>query len=277
MKTDPISYLLFAVGFFLISNSEADDRDGIEYQGLIGFSLERFNYEEEDDKGSVLDREDGNLPKLSLELKAEADSAFLAGRFRYSAGEVKYKAHPGTSGELKSHTTERIHDFGLFGGYQQQLSTNLQLEYAAGFGYREWDRNIHSLSSTSGLAERYRWPYMSLGVKPIYEIDSSNSISMQLDYRRVFNASLDVEFKRELYDPVSIDLKNGQGVWLSFTWKHRTGQSTELALIPYYEHWRFDKSKETPLKRGGVVVGSVHEPENQTNNFGMELALIKTF
>lgn len=269
--------ILISIIILSASVTPATAKDTIIISGTIGVSLEDFHYEEEDRQGDVIDAEDGALQGLSLDLQTRSGQWFIAGGYHVMNGEVDYRAYPSTDSELRSRTSESMKDVSLILGFSQDISESTRLEYSGGVGLRIWDRDIHSLPDIPGLDETYQWPYLQLGIEPAIQYSPNNRISFLLKVKKTYRATLDVEFKEELFDPVTLDLDDGVGLELEATWFHKIDQSTTLGVGPYLHHWWFDESKETTLTKNGVPVGKVYEPASISRSTGFRLFVTKNF
>jgi len=258
--------VIFVCLFILIFSNQVS-AESIPFRASIGLLMERFDYYEKE-KGNKIDTEQGYLPGFQLNISSETAPLSINASFKFLKGDVDYNAYPPASEKLVSRTAERIREFQLTAGFQSNHSGKMQTNYFAGLGLRLWDRDIHSLPGTPGLTETYTWPYVSFGIKPRYQLDSSNSINLALSLQAVFNATLDVSFKSSLFDSTKLDLKNGRGLKLALAWVHTSGQLS-FSIAPYLDVWRFNRSDSFPLKKDGVVVGSLTEPESLTRNAGV--------
>lgn len=262
--------------FLTVTATPAVGSDLLTYSGTIGFTIESFNYDEKDENDRRIDSEDGALPGLFLNLQARSGHWFIAGEFHILQGEVDYTAYPADT-ELKSRTSENIKDLSLTFGFSQDLNASTQLEYSGGLGLRNWERDIHSLPGIPGLDETYDWPYLSLAIKPVIQMNPGNSVTLLLRAKQAFDATLDVKFKDGLHDQVKLDLDNGRGLELEVTWFYEKSPTTSIGLGPYLHFWWFDESDQFTLTENGTPVGTVHEPASDTRSLGFRLFIRKYF
>ncbi len=251
--------------------------DAADFFTSFGLSIVDFQYEEENLQGDILDLEDGSLQGLFIDLEARSGKWFINGAVETMRGDVDYVAYPSSNIELNSQTSESMKNQNLALGYSQEISEKLKMEYFGGLGLRIWNRNIHSLPSIPGLDETYEWPYFSLGIRPIYHINSASKVDFLLRAKRSFNATLDVEFKNEVYDPVKLDLNDGQGLEVEVNWLQSIDRNTSIGFGPYLHLWWFDESDSFALTKNGAAVGTVFEPANYTRSLGFHLFLRKHF
>jgi hypothetical protein len=261
----------FVCLFILIFSGQVS-AESIPFRATVGLLMEKFNYYEKDN-GKKIDTEQGGLPGFLLNISTKVDPLAINASFKFLQGDVDYNAYPSSSRKLVSRTTEKISEFQLTASFQSLQSSNMEIIYFTSLGLRLWDRDIHSLPDTPGLAETYTWPYVSIGVKPRYQLDTSNSISLALSLQAVFNATLDVSFKSSQFDSTRLDMKNGQGLKLALAWVHKAGRIS-FSISPYIDLWRFNRSDPFPLKKDGVVVGVLTEPTGLTQNAGMMFLIV---
>jgi hypothetical protein len=271
----PLGSLGFFAFLLAISPLSALPNDGSLLIASVGVSIEDFHYEEENRRDEIIAREDGRLPGLSFDLAIERGNWWLASQLRYSEGEIDYLAYPATSHRLYSATREEIRELSVHAGYQHQSPGKTRFRYFVGLGLRIWDRDIRSLDDIAGLDETYEWPYLSLGIQPTFDVGPRSSLSLLLQANKAFDASLEVTFKEQRYDPVSLALDEGLGLRLVGTWTLELDQSAAVGFGPYLDLWWFDRSEPQPLTRNGILVGSVHEPQSLTRNLGLQLFIRK--
>lgn len=245
--------------------------------GDLGISLVNFEYEEFDDSDRLLDRESGNFPELNLGLKLGSENWFVSAELRYLRDTADYIAYPESRPPLESTTAEEITDLSLLLGLQKEFDNAVILAMYGGLGFRSWGRDIRSTASASGLDEKYQWGYFLIGVSPATDLGPRDRLGVDLQFRKAFDASLDVRFKNIDYDPASLELDNGIGVRLALNWTHRFNQDFEFTLGPFVDLWEFDRSADADLRRDGSVIGSLYEPASETRVYGIRFLLTRRF
>lgn len=251
--------------------------DTTTYSAGIGILTEDFHYVEENDSGDTIDVEDGLLPGVALDLKTVSGNWFIRGEYQLLDGEVDYRANLSNDNVLQSNTDTRIDDISLSLGYSLDSVDNVEYEFSGGLGLRLWVREIQSLPDIAGLKEKYKWPYIQLGVSGTYPFTAKDTGTVLLHVKKAFNSTMDVEFKQGLYDSVTIDLDEGTGLDIQMLWSHYLDDKTHLEIGPYLRYWWFDKSDATALTKDNVPVGLVYEPTNKTRSLGLRLSLLMTF
>lgn len=263
----------------IIQEVEAQPQNGIEYS--IGGSILHFDYQEFNDSGKLLDREQGFIPGLALGLSNKADQWVFAGDFSYHAGDVPYVGNTNNGIPITTTTRQNIVALGLRAEYS--LQSDKGSEYAIYFGtsYHQWERDIRSTTTASGapvsgLFEIYTWWTGFVGIKS--EIYRSGSDSLLFDIRllQTFNPEIKVFFGNA-YDNVKLPLGERWGGRLALPWRYLLDQESSLLIEPYAEYFEFGRSNSAPLTSSGSVVGSVLEPFSQTLNYGLTLGVTRKF
>jgi hypothetical protein len=233
----------------------------------IGFTAFDFNYEEYDDRGLSLDREQGLLPGLIIGATFEREPWLVQGSLRYAAGEVDYHATP-----VDSKTDEAILDLTLTGGVRLYAGVSDSLSLVVGAGYRRWSRDIHSTATVDGLKETYRWGYALIGLRGDRTLGEFTRLVADLSLRRTVNPQLEVDFIRN-FDDTSLDLGAENGFQASLSLGRKLGQGTTLWVRPWYEYWQLGRSGNAPLTRNGIRTGTLFEPDSETRDYGIEIGL----
>ena len=233
----------------------------------LGFTALNFDYEEFDDLGISLDREDGVLPGISLGLGAESGSWFAEAGFIWHSGSVDYY-----SPSVTSKTDEDILDIGLSTGVWIFNSESLRAGFLAGVGSREWQRNIRSTATASGLDETYRWGYGTLGLRWQQAIGEKTKIVADIQLTRTINPEIDVHFKSG-FDDIELDLGEANGHRFYITLLKQLGDKASLMIYPWYEYWELGRSADTTLFANGIPSGTVFEPRSETRNYGLTIGV----
>lgn len=247
----------------------------------ISGSVLHSGYQEFDEAGSLLDREDGYIPGLVLGLSQTADHWVFAGDFAFHEGDVIYTGQTNTGIPISTRTRQNIADIAVRTEYWLQSSKGFSYAPYLGAGYHRWDRNIQSTTtssgtSVSGLFETYTWWSGFLGTKAtLYESESARWL---LDARlmQIINPSVNIHFDGQ-YDNLKLLLGERWGVRVSLPWRYMMNQSSGLNVEPFAESYELGRSVTTPLTRNGTAVGSVFEPRSQTINYGLVVGISQHF
>ena len=259
-----------------------DSVSAVQWRMRADMTLLDFGYKEFDDAGRLLDREDGTLPGVALNLARAEGNWTLSGRFTWHAGDVLYDGQTNTGVPVRSRTDENILDSSLLIERRMRvLQDSIPLALYGGIGYRYWERDIRPTRTAAGqavdgLSEIYRWRYVFLGGRTVlYDFGASR---WQLDLRvfRPYRPTIEVD-QQGRNDTVILDLGEHTGWRVSFPWEYRTGERTRLVLEPYAEGWDLGRSPTETLTRNGVPVGTVYELRSVTRNVGLNIGVQRFF
>jgi len=244
-------------------------------------SVMHFGYQEFDDTGKLLDREDGYIPGLALGLSQTVDRWVFAGDFSYHIGDVIYTGQTNTGIPLSTSTRQNISDIAMHTEYWLNGRNSPGYAFYLGAGYHQWDRDIQPTNTVSGipvsgLFESYQWWSGFIGIKT--EFYQSVSSRWQLDTRlmRTVNPSIYVS-NNGAYDSVRLALGERWSARLSLPWRYTIHQYSSLSVEPYVESYQLGRSPTSPLTTNGATVGSVFEPHSQTINYGLSIGINQHF
>jgi len=233
----------------------------------LGLSTLAFDYEEFDDQGVSLDREKGWLPGVAAGLGYDSGPWSFDAGLRWNLGEADYRS-PGAT----TVTDEEILDLELTAGLRLFGGEESPIQLLAGIGYHTWWRDIRSTAGADGLEETYRWGYGLLGLRGAHPLDRQTRLTAELAMTRTLHPRMEVDFLR-VYDDADLDLgiDNGFRARLGVERELRPGMS--LRIQPWFEVWKLGRSADADLTRGGIPVGSVHEPRSETRDYGIQVTL----
>ncbi len=266
LRTTPISWLL-VLALWVPTQKLAAETDPSAARLWVGTTLLDFDYEEFDDRGDSLDREQGLLPGANGGFTYRTPDWRLDGTLRWLSGDADY-----TSPSAETTTDEEILDLSLFLGLPLLSSASESLHLIAGGGYHSWWRNIRSTAFANGIDETYRWPYLLLGLHGEHRLDARTDLTAAFQLQRTLNPELSVHFLRD-FDDVDLDLKEKTGFRISFGLTRALGDDIALQLSPWFEYWKLGRSDDQSLTMDGVPVGTVFEPRSETHNIGIDLNL----
>ena len=245
--------------------------NGLTTSAWFGLSGTAFDYEEFDDQGASLDREEGWLPGVKAGLNLEYDQVLVETSLWWSAGRVDY-----TSPRVDTTTDEDIRNLELLAGSWLFTKGRLRAGLIAGGGYRKWHRDILSTATASGLGETYRWGYGLLGLRGEQAFNKDIRVSADIHFTRTINPKVNVDFAGS-FDDVSLALGEETGFRASLAIDWQLGTAVTLWLAPWYEYWKLGRSADAELFRNGVSIGTVFEPRSETRNAGITVGVMWHF
>lgn len=272
------SLILFVLALFIPVHAETNENTA---NLLLDASLLHFSYQEFDDNGKLLDKEEGFLPGGKIGLQKNLGRWSLLATVGAYGGYVDYTGQTQTGTPITTRTMQNIVDTTLLAEYW--LATGSGTRYApyAGAGYHYWHRNIqptHTASGqpVSGLVETYTWYYGLLGLKA--EFYKTPDLTWLLDARffRIARPEIRIDFGGT-YDNTTFALGERWGARFAAPAQYFISQQTRLAFEPYIEAYELGRSRDNPLTSGGAQAGTVHEPDSRTVNFGITVGISQQF
>lgn len=242
------------------------------WNGSLGPAAGYMDYREIGSDGRRLNREQGTLPGIVASLRGRSADWSVGAELSYFGGDVRYEGMTNTNNALRTRTDQRIAAGGVWLGLRAFENPTTQTTLYAGGGVRWWNRDIRSTPGAFGVDESYTWPYLLAGVRAERRLAGGDRASLDLRLLRPVDAALHVDFKND-YDSADVDPEARVGGRLGLTWTRPWSDGRTLAVSVWYERWRFDASDAEILRRNGVAIGTVHEPESETEFVGVAVSL----
>ena len=236
-----------------------------------------FGYKEYADGGALLNREDGPLRGLVIELGRRLGAWRLNGEARLFSGTADHVGQTNTGVPVTTKTDEKLYALTLRIAREVRVS-RWQIAPYVGYGYHAWNRGIESTHTSSGapvsgLSEAYRWKVAELGT--LLSVMASDRFSSGVDLRlfRVVDPELRVRFSTR-FDDARLSLGEKSGRHIGLTGSYILDGRMRLRFSFYEERWAFGRSNVEALTSGGTIVGSVVEPRSETRNTGVTVGVI---
>jgi hypothetical protein len=257
---------LFFVGLLVVpAENMAASMEPVSLKTEIGFSAMRFKYEEFNDTGGILDKEQGGIPGLTLRLGLRHSDWEWETSGSYYQGQIPYAGQTNFGVPYNTRTDEKIGDISLrLGHWFGESHPSMPF---IGIGYRRWDRSILP-GTLGGLFESYRWKYLWTGSKFLAYQDSASNFILDVGLLRPLHPEMRVDFRGSYNVEPVVNPAGKLGVRMLLTSNLALSKSTGLAIEPYYEYWELGRS---PTVTAGAV--TVYEPASQTHNIGINLRL----
>lgn len=249
--------------------SAAERPDATQKTVWLGFSLLDFDYEEFTGNDATANREEGLLPGVT------AGASVTRGRWFAATGISAWSGNVHYDGPVETNTDEEIVDWNMLAGREIYRKGRSDIGVFAGFGYRNWERDINSTDTASGLLETYDWWYGMLGVRGAYHFNPATQLRVDACLTRTVNPEIEVQFEAN-YDDVKLDLGEKTGSRVMLTLDHRLGDGMKAWISPWFEYWELGRSSTQDLTSNGVVTASVYEPRSETKNFGVNIGVTWT-
>lgn len=110
----------------------------------LGFSQLDFGYEEFTGDDSTANREEGLIPGITAGASVTQGRWFAATDISAWSGNVDYH------GPVETKTGEEISDWNVLAGKEIYQKGSGEIGLFAGFGYRNWERDIQPTATASG-------------------------------------------------------------------------------------------------------------------------------
>ncbi|MBK4735091.1 hypothetical protein [Noviherbaspirillum pedocola] len=214
--------------------------------------------------GDRLVHERGSLPGIEVgaarvfgDWKLGASGEIYGGRLDYDGRTQAGAAFATDTGTTQSRISIEV---------ARRLSDALSL-----VGALEWDhwrRDIEGRGAVLGLRERYdAWRLLGgaqvrLGQWPLGSASLRGLLVLSAPER------MQVRFEQDVFDTATLDTSNGVGARLALGLSRIAGSGLDVEAN--YEWLRVARSDDAPLRRNGVVAGSVAQPEHVRSGFGIK-------
>jgi hypothetical protein len=242
----------------------------------LGFSIIDFNHQEVGEKGNSLNQEKGVLPGIAARITNTSYLGNLSAKFSFHSNAVEYNGQTSSGLPVNTRTAEKIFDGALQLERQFQIATKLSGYLYTGLGYHEWERDIYSTATVSGLLETYQWGYGLVGIKN--RLSVTNQSNWLLDYQFVYPMGSRIEIDaHSLFDKKRLHLTGKIGERFSLTWQYQLYHAMSMSVEPYFEHWQLNRSTTEVLTHNGIKVGQIFEPLGETSNYGLVIYLTYSF
>ena len=258
--------LFFSLYVFLLSiTGIAWGAESAALNTEIGISALHFDYQEVDNSGRVLDKEQGGIPGLSLKVGQRVNDWEWESIASYHDGQVPYSGQTNLGTPYNTETREKIGDISLRLG--RWFDWNYPVMPYAGIGYRRWDRDILP-GSVNGLFESYRWNYIWVGSKMMVLEQQSSQVMLDIGLLKPLKPEMHIDFKGTFPISPIVYPESNLGLRAMLTSSIPLSQNIRLMIEPYFEYWKLGRS---PNISSGTL--TLYEPTSYTRNMGINLRL----
>jgi len=240
----------------------------------LGLETYNFIYEEPD----IDMKEEGIMYGLAASYTYHQEpvswnSLMVKSEARYAQGEVDYDGESWTGESIE---VNNIDDYAWelrgLAGKDFALSEVTVLTPYGGVGYRYLNDGLNKHGS--GYERESNYLYSPVGVEIVTRLESNWSVGMIAEYDYFWSG----EQKSHLsdagqgLDDIENRQKEGYGIRASVGIE-RHGETIDLIIKPFLRYWNIDESEKEDLTANGVVIGKGYEPDNETTEAGLMLAL----
>jgi hypothetical protein len=240
-----------------------------------------FGYKEFSESGVLLDREDGLLPGVAVEVARRIGDWRLSGDGRYFSGSADYDGRTNFGTPISTETDERVYSLSLRIAREFRIDGWSIAPYA-GYGYHRWQRDIKPTQTAGGapvggLFEVYTWKTAELGVLTRLALRERFHAGVDLRVIGVLDPEVEVRFG-SVFDDARLALGERSGARLAFIGAYALDENLGIRVELYHEGWSFGRSASQPLTSGGSPTAvSAVEPRSETRNTGVTLGLVFGF
>lgn len=239
----------------------------VNYHGQIGASVRHFHYQEFDDSGRSLNKEDGFIPGLSILGDASLGNIRLSASAEIFDGTVSYDGHLQTGEPYKTDTDTEISSFSMGASWQPgamlpRLFCTLQHDV--------WERDIQPKGLVSGLFEEYVWYTVKLGIAKSFKLTETLSLELAAGPTRTKDARITIHLSPFGYGNHELKLPAKSGYFLAATLaKMDTGYGSVNFELEQ-THFEFGKSDPKTLIVGTRIL-QIHEPGSESDHTTLRL------
>jgi hypothetical protein len=227
-----------------------------QWEGAVGVSGRHTTTTEVDNAGSVLVRESGWLPGISMRATYKTgDLSWNAEGLIYN-GAIQYHGQTQAGSAVDSTTDTKLTLLRMGGAYD--IGNNYSV--LAAIEWEKWRRDIIGAQGSAGLQEKYDSKRLIVGAKKEWNLLGAAAISLDTALVISQPERLRVGFSGIL-DPASLETKWSQGL--------RIGASIRPIATPYlelrmgYDWIRIQRSDDVPVTRNGQLIGTIAQPEHK--------------
>lgn len=227
-----------------------------------------YTYEEPD-----LMENKGFMYGIDLSCTYRDNNLMLRGEGRFSYGQVDY------DGALMGgtpYTIDNISDFNLeyrgLGGYDVSVLTATTLTPYIGIGYRYL--NDDPSFDPAGYERESNYFYSPIGIETITELEDGWSVGITLEYEYFWKGIQKTHMSdvSPAYNDLENDQNEGYGCRGSIKIQ-RKSEKMDLIIEPFIRYWDIEESELALLTLYGVPYMYMVEPENNTTEYGIRLAV----
>jgi len=242
----------------------------------FGIMYYYYDYKEVNEPPPFKSTESGWLPGIYLGYEYKKPSDVYTKIYGHIAGgDLNYDGSASTpSGVTFPFSYDSSHFFFKFEGdigYTVPISDKLLLIPYTGYGYRYWRRGeTENIRGVWTYKEIYTWNYIPVGVKLDYALDKRWSIGGNAAVHFMFGGRMTAYFS-EISSSLSdyeFDLGNKPGYYIEAPVRYRFDNSWSFNFTPWYQYSEIGKSN---------YIGTYHEPDSETHQYGFNLGVSYLF
>ncbi|MEK6714965.1 MAG: hypothetical protein AABY43_02835 [Candidatus Omnitrophota bacterium] len=193
---------------------------------------------------------------------------------RAAFGQVDYSSP--SSGSMDN-LDDFIIEVRQVGGYDFCFSDNLVIMPYFGFGYRYLNDDSSGMATSTGALGYEResnYFYSPIGVEAVGGLQDGwvSGVALEYDYFWKGVQISHLSGANSSFADLENDQNKGYGLRASLKLK-RKSEKIDFVVEPFIRYWKIKRSEEEPVSFSGVIIGTGYEPENNSTEFGIKLAV----
>lgn len=255
----------FASTYVLLAGAIVSAAAHAEWEFSGGAGLRQVRMTETDRNGRQLVQEKGWLPGLELRAThVSGDWRFGMSGEAYS-GDIDYDGRLQNGRPFTTDTATTLFRIDLDLARQITEATRI----IGGIEWDGWLRDIEGCGAVAGLNERTTsWRLLAGGATRVLQSEWMNLHASALLVIAT-PETLRVRFQNRIFDDAHLTTKSATGLRLAFELQPAAAPAVTVATD--FDWLRIARSDNFPLRRGGVLVGTVAQPEHTRKAFGIRI------
>ena len=191
---------------------------------------------------------------------------------RFAFGQVDY-TNSGTLNDIDDY----IWEFRGLVGWDWSWEEGKTLTPYIGIGYRYLLDDLGGLTTSTGARGYDReseYFYSPIGVETIFDLNNGwlGGVTIEYDYFWKGQQTSHYSQVNLGYNDLENDQNDGYGVRGSIKFI-KEGETVDILIEPFIRYWDIDQSENANITYTGVVVGYGYEPENNSTESGVKIAV----
>lgn len=278
MKRSVLLLTVIAVSICRSASASAADT-ATEFGLSASLELMHFHYRETDLSGEELNREEGVLPGIGLQLQMKKGPWFTQLGGSMHRGHVDYDGQTQTGNPVTTRTRTELYSIALQAGRRLGGGDRSHWSPFVRLSGQWWDRDIQSTANVQGLFETYQWNEAGAGLQYRWNKAGGNAWGHRLS-GEIFR-TFDIEVLARLsalqgsnFDDVTLHPENAMGTRLRYSASKVLDDGTVLFIEPWVALWEFDRSGTIAATSNGSPTGTrVTEPQSESRRIGVRIRL----
>ncbi len=234
----------------------------------LGADLRYFDYEEFGASDQSLNHETGFIPGLRIAAGVPYFGIDHTLEFGVWGGTVDYDGRTQSDQPHRTQTDETIYRL-LYRADWPPRNTDGSL-YAKIY-WQNWDRDIQSANSVSGLFERYQWWTFEAGLRAVPWQQQNRSLAFELGVLQTSHGVIMIDLSDQGFGMPTLDLADGLGATAAVEYAIALASHNQLHFYLSYATWKFGLSDSKAVTNGASTI-IITEPDSVSNNITLSVS-----